>query len=309
MFLFRISIRLISGLVMIGMAIALGALLRRCLDCKWRFFRMGAVCFVASQVFHIPFNLFVLQPLVKTKILGLDLQDGLQGLNLAILAVLYGLSAGVFEEVSRWFLYRYWIVPSFSSHTTSIMLGAGHGGCEAILVGIAAILALAQMILALRSVDNLSDIIREDQLEQVEHVISDYWALPWYGVLMGPLERVITMTAHMSLSILVWQGFVRQSSGLWLVAAIAFHSAIDAVSIFALLTWNRYVVEIILAFTFFPCSLCILFYIEDRSQFLPLTQNDETVLPLDETILPPEEYTALSYQGAKPRIDCSLSMG
>jgi uncharacterized membrane protein YhfC len=292
MFLFQVFIRLISGFAMIGMAIALGTLLRRCLDCKWRFFRMGAVCFVASQVFHIPFNLFVLQPLVKN-FLGLDLQDGLRGLNLAILAVLYGLSAGVFEEVSRWFLYRYWIVPSFSIYKTSIMLGAGHGGCEAIIVGIASILALVQMI-ALRSVDNLSDIIPEDKLEQVEQAISDYWTLPWYGVLMWPLERVIAMTAHMSLSILVWQGFVRQSSGLWLMVAIAFHSAIDAVAVFALFTWNRYVVEIILAITFFPCSLCILFYIQDRSQFLPLTQNDESVLPLDETVLPPEiECTAL----------------
>ena len=51
-----------------------------------------------------------------------------------IYAVFLGLSAGVFEETARYLTYRFWAKDA-RSWSRGLMLGAGHGGSEAILVG------------------------------------------------------------------------------------------------------------------------------------------------------------------------------
>ena len=123
------------------------------------------------------------------------------------------------------------------------MLGAGHGGCESILVGVAAILALVQMMVWRHK--NTFDPINEDTNEKMQKIVAEYWALPWYGVLTTPVERVFAMVLHMSLSNLVWQGFVSATVPRirWLLVAITFHSAVDAVAYYTLVAWNVYIVD------------------------------------------------------------------
>ena len=60
-----IAVRLLNGLLMIAMPIALGIYLVRRTGQHWKLFLVGAVLFVASQVLHIPFNLIVLNPILE----------------------------------------------------------------------------------------------------------------------------------------------------------------------------------------------------------------------------------------------------
>ena len=56
---------------------------------------IGMLGFVASQVLHIPFNQFILNPIISDGISG----QGTVG-QIVMAAILLGLSAGVFEEVT-----------------------------------------------------------------------------------------------------------------------------------------------------------------------------------------------------------------
>src|SRR3972149_48142 len=102
----EIAARGAPPLRMIAMPMALGAYLIRRYRSGWGLFLVGAVTFIGSQIFHIPFNAYVLNPLLASA--GFGAETG-PGLTLALAALLLGLSAGVFEEGARWLAYRFWI--------------------------------------------------------------------------------------------------------------------------------------------------------------------------------------------------------
>ena len=118
-----IAVRLLNGLLMIAMPIALGIYLARRTGQRWKLYLVGAVLFVASQVQHIPFNLVVLNPILEQ----LGFGDGSFNASLVVGALLLGLFAGLFEEITRWLGLRYWIKEA-RSWSSSLMYGAGWGG-------------------------------------------------------------------------------------------------------------------------------------------------------------------------------------
>ena len=69
-----IAIRFLNPLLMIALGLGLGVFFGRRLGAEWRLFGIGAVTFIASQVFHIPFNGRALTPALAT--LGLNTTDG-----------------------------------------------------------------------------------------------------------------------------------------------------------------------------------------------------------------------------------------
>ena len=230
-----IFVRLLNVLLMVAMPLALGVSLARRSRVEWRIFLFGAGAFIGAQIFHLPFNGYVLSPL--TERLGLLGSGG--GLPLFFYAILFGLSAGVFEEVARYLVYRIWMRDS-RTKWDGLMFGAGHGGLESILLGGLAGLALFQA-LTYRNAD-LSTVVPADQLDLARAQIEAYWAAPWYAVLLSAGERLFAICFHLSASLLVLQAFVRRNPA-WLAVAIGWHAIIDAVAVFALVTWGAYVSE------------------------------------------------------------------
>jgi len=97
---------LLNGLLMIAIPLILGVVLARRWRLSWGLFGVGAATFVASQLLHIPFNNLVLTPFVTER--GMFAAGGLAFVTAALL---YGLSAGVFEEVARFVFYTAFIRP------------------------------------------------------------------------------------------------------------------------------------------------------------------------------------------------------
>lgn len=232
----EIVIRPLTALLMIAMPLALGVYLNRKLEGTWRLFGIGALTFVVSQVLHIPFNFLVLNPLMKR--FGLSMSVTTQ---LVVIAILLGLSAGVFEEVARYVFYRLWLKKDEDrTWRSAVMFGAGHGGGEAIILGVLALVAFVRL-LALRDVD-LSTQVPPDQLELAQMQVEMYWAQPWYVVLLGAVERAAAISFHISASVMVLQVFRRRNI-LWLFLAIGWHTLLDAVAVFGIQTWGVYVTE------------------------------------------------------------------
>jgi len=228
-------VALANSLLMIGMPVLLGIWLARRLKVEWRVYGLGMVTFVASQVLHIPFNQWLLSPVMQR--LGLEPAAG--NAALALVAVLLGLSAGVFEESARLLMLR-GPLREARSWSEGLMFGAGHGAIEAILLGLLSLNAYVQLV-ALRNVD-LATVLDPARVEGVSAALTTYWSLPWYQHLIPALERAFALGLHVGLSILVLQAFVRRNY-LWFVLAVLWHAAVDALGVFALSTWGVYVTE------------------------------------------------------------------
>ncbi len=249
-----IAVRLLNGLLMIAMPIALGIYLARRMGKRWKLFLVGAVLFVASQVLHIPFNLIVLNPILEQIGFG----QGNFGAALLLGALLLGLSAGLFEEITRWLGLRYWIKEA-RTWSSSLMYGAGWGGMEAILVGLAVLWALTQALLWERGF--LQSLIPADQLALVDEQFAAYWDTPLFLNLLGAAERSFALMLHLSLSVMVMRVFTHNNR-LWLVAAIAWHTFVNAVAVVAITQISAVATEAIVA-VMGGISLVIVFYLKE----------------------------------------------
>jgi uncharacterized membrane protein YhfC len=212
--------RALNPLLMIALPLALGVTLARRYRVDWRYFGLGALAFFGSQVLHIPFNVWVLSP----GLTRLGFGPTAQGASAVVFALVIGLSAGIFEESARYLLIRLW--PRLEQRwENAMMFGAGHGGLEAILLGLLVGYGFFQA-LALRGVP-LETAVPAEQLALTRSQLAAYWALPWHLAILGAVERLGTLGVHLGLTILVLQAFTRRHLG-WLGLAIGWHTLVNA---------------------------------------------------------------------------------
>lgn len=236
-----VIVRFLNALLMVFIPLFLGVLLYRRFRLSWRIFFAGAFVFVFSQAAHIPFNQVVLGPFIESQ--GLNGSDSRW--DLLIISLLLGASAGFFEETARSLAYRFW-QRGVRSWEGGVMFGAGWGGVESILLGLLAMFGLYQA-LALRNAD-LSTILPAGQTVQAAAELANYWGIPWYGALLGALERGFAIIIQISLSLMVLQAFLR-GKRLWLLLAFFWHTLVDAFGLFAFGTWGPYVAEALIGLT------------------------------------------------------------
>ncbi len=231
----------LNSLLMITMPVLLGIWLVHRYRVSWKLFLIGAAGFIISQIGHIPFNRYVLEPFVDSmlepeRMLG----------TVLIAALLFGLSAGVFEEVTRYLFYYF--RKSMRGWDDGLMFGAGWGGVEAIVFGLLAATTVINVYIYQSGM--IESLVPADQMaanaeavavtaQQVEELVNS----PPYLFLLGAVERVFALILHLSLSILVLQVFVRKNI-VWLFAAIAWHTAIDAIAVVGLYQeWDPLLIE------------------------------------------------------------------
>ena len=207
---------IISFLGMIVLPILLWIYFRRKFALSWKLILAGALTFITSQVLHIP--------------LVFGMNSFLQTLPLLANAIILGLLAGVFEETARYILFKF-ILRNTKSWKEGILVGLGHGGIEALLLGILAAVGFATMI-GYRSID-LSTVpgIPADQLELARQQVEAYWSAPWYIALLGFVERVFAICLHVSLSVMVLYAIV-YGKPVWFWLALLWHAFVDAVAVY-----------------------------------------------------------------------------
>jgi uncharacterized membrane protein YhfC len=243
----------LNGLLMVAIPVGLGIYLTRRFHLGWRIWLIGAATFILSQIGHIPFN----QGLTLLFQRGI-LPSPPAEWRLPFNAVVLGLSAGLFEELARYGAYRWWAKEA-RSWRKGVLLGAGHGGAEALILGLLVLYAFAQM-LALRGQD-LSSLLGNQmtpaQIQALQAQLNVYWSAPWAATLFGALERAFTIPVQITLSVIVLQAFVRRQSR-WVWLAVGWHALIDAASVYASNTIGIYWTEAVIALVAL-ISLAILF--------------------------------------------------
>lgn len=207
---------IVSFLGMIILPIVLWIYFTRTFALSWKLILAGGLTFIASQVLHIP--------------LVIGMGSFLQSVSLLVNAIILGLLAGVFEETARYILFKL-ILKNTRSWKEGILVGLGHGGTEAVLLGILAAVGFVTMI-GYRNID-LSTVpsIPADQLELARQQVEAYWSTPWYIALMGFVERIFAIFLHVSLSVMVLYA-VASRKPLWFWLALLWHALVDAVAVY-----------------------------------------------------------------------------
>lgn len=277
---------------MIATPIALAVMLTHRWKMGWRVWWIGAITFVLSQVGRIPFNGLV-SPLFN--LFGfISLHPTLQ---LLIKAVLLGLSAGLFEEGARYLVLRIWLKES-RSWRSGVLFGAGHGGMEAILVGLLALYAAIQIItLSNATPEQLTQLVGADNVTLVQSQLAAALSAPWYAALLGALERFFTIPSQIAMTVMVMQAFTRKKVA-WLLAAVGYHALLDGLTVFLQPSLTVYQLEDVIGI-FAVVSVAIIFLLRQPEPITNLEPAPATspvipaIQPVEET---PENLDNSRYQ-------------
>lgn len=148
-----------------------------------------------------------------------------------VLYCVYGcLAAGVFEETGRFIAYKLFMKKHGSLHN-AVMMGLGHGGFEAILLFGVTMLSYFAIALTINTIgyEAMLEQITAGNPELLETAREQLEAISQAGlttVAAGLYERVVAMTVHVSLSVVVYRS--TDKGRLWLYPlAILLHALVD----------------------------------------------------------------------------------
>lgn len=255
-------------LIMFAVGIAAGIFFTRRYRLGWGLYLIGAATFVFSQIGHIPFNIIV----------GAALDEPISQLpatgRLVATAVFLGLSSGLWEEWARYLVLRFWVKDA-RSWGQAMVFGAGHGGIEAIITGVLALLTFLAMTVY-RGMD-LSALVPPEQLAMAQQEFDNYWGAPWYFALMPGFERVFAVIAHLSMAGLVMHSFISGKIR-WVWASVLVHATLNAVAVVLMEVTNVYVTEAYLGVFSLGCLAIILWL-----------RKVQPLLPEEEPLPPPPE--------------------
>jgi uncharacterized membrane protein YhfC len=275
----------LSATLMLIMPVLLGWFIHRQRQVRWGLFFIGVLGFVGSQILHIPFNWLIT---TKLNLLPSDLSVLT---NLIIVSLFYGVSAGVFEEGTRYFLYRFWAKDA-RTWGQGLMVGAGWGGIESILLGL--IVGINAIAIAAMSQGLFIDMIPPEQQPLLADQIQAMVTLPWYEAMLGSVERLFALCLQLSLSLMVMQVFTRRKLW-WLWLAIGWHTLVDATAVFSQFYWqNAYLTEALVA-VLALISLGLIFWLREP----------EPVEPALEPLPPPDPVKSSDMQATTDALDQS----
>ncbi|HBV22202.1 MAG TPA: YhfC family intramembrane metalloprotease [Jeotgalicoccus sp.] len=185
-------------------------ILRKKFKIRWLPFILGIGIFlvfalILEQIMHV----FVLSPEPDGTIALVSSSPWLY--------VLYGIfAAGIFEETGRLFAFLL-TKKHYRDVDSAVSYGIGHGGFEA-----AAVVALGMLngIILAVMINSGSDAISALPIAAEDLVVSQ----PWYMYLVAIMERVIAMSLHIALSVIVFSAVMMKGKWWLYPLAILLHA-------------------------------------------------------------------------------------
>lgn len=250
---------------MILLPIVLAFYLTRKFNLPWKLVLAGAVTFIASQVLHIPL-VYGLTALFTNGVLSIP-----EAWTAIFNAVVLGLLAGIFEETARWILFKF-SLRNVKTWSEGVLVGVGHGGVEALLLGVIGLVSVVSMI-AMRNADPSTFGVPPEQMELARQQVEEFWSTPVYMAFLGLLERAFAISLHLSLSVMVLYSVVH-GKPVWFWIALLWHATVDALAVYFFPILGALGVEAVIGVCA-AISLAVLFWM--RSKFVPGETADRPV--------------------------------
>ena len=209
----------ISATIIISLPFVFAVVLRRRRPVPWLYFIVGVFTFLGAQIVHLLLN----ELLVRVGVLPEKMPEGS---GLVVTALVLGLTAALTEELARVVGFR--LFPKARRFRDGLMMGLGHGGIEAIIVGV----LLAAGVSALWNLDSsglLPQGVAAEEYATLEQQLDliNQSALISFAPLV---ERVIALGAQVTFSVLVLTAFVR-SNWFYVLVAVLYHTVLDAAAV------------------------------------------------------------------------------
>jgi uncharacterized membrane protein YhfC len=212
---------IVSLLFVVAYPLVLAVIAHRRLHVGWRYLAYGASVFLVFQLATRVPAVQLIQAAIGDQ---LKASPALTWTSLVVLA----LTAGIFEEVGRYFGYRVLMRREEKTWSKAVMYGLGHGGFESIvLVG-------GMMLLGIINLWSFANggfaQLPEDQKTLAAQQLQTLNAQPGWVALLGAWERLWTLPIQVAFSVVVLQVF-RTGKLIWLLWAVVGHALVDLVAV------------------------------------------------------------------------------
>ncbi len=159
------------------------------------------------------------------------------------------------------------------------MYGAGHGGIESVVLVGLTVGAVWLNMTVLQAADVSGWGLPAGQAAQLQGQVEAYWGQAWFVPLLAAVERVLAITFHIGMAVLVLQAVVRLRPLYWLLA-IGLHTAVNSA---ALLTveagWSLVATEAMIGLFALAALAIVLLFREKGAAQLPQTAQALPPLP------------------------------
>lgn len=204
----------LSALIALLLPIVVFFALRRRMELRLRNVLVGALVFIVMVVVlesAMHYYLLTANPTTKAWF----------DANAIGFAIYAALAAALFEETGRYVGLRF-LAKAVPGNGTPVAYGLGHGGAEAMLIGLnIGVIAVLGYLMTTGQADSL----HLDAATTAK--IRDSLAGASFGTsLLGGVERISALVLQIGLSLLVWQA-VHARRFIFYLGAVAFHFAFD----------------------------------------------------------------------------------
>lgn len=228
----------ISAIITVAIFVGMLTFFKKKYGCSVKVFGIGCLVWLVFAQFIEGFA----HTIILKQNFGLTIQQ-----NLVLYSLYGGVMAGLFEEGGRFFAMKWLFDKERDNNHNALMYGAGHGGFEALYI--LGIVMFNNIIISL-SINNgtVASTIASIEALPVVQQASNFNALlqmetlpPWY-FLIGLVERIPALAAHIALSVLVWFAVKNAKPVLWFMA-FGCHFALDALVALSTGLSNTFVTE------------------------------------------------------------------
>lgn len=223
----NLTIAVLAICALLGLLLPIGTLiyLRKKYQATYKSFLLGALTFVVFVI--------ILEQYAHKLILSGSLGQTIAS-NIFLYAFYGGLMAGLFEELGRYIIMRLFMYKELDNSANALMFGAGHGGIEVIYVLVMSFInyIIYAVMINNGSMDGILATLSGSALSQMQVVIYNLIYSSPYIYLLGLVERVSALIAHIAMSYMVFKA-VKDHKPLYLLIAILAHALLDAFSVIA----------------------------------------------------------------------------
>jgi uncharacterized membrane protein YhfC len=233
------------------------------------FRRKDKISFKVVGVGALTFIVFsqVLERIMHVFVIGNNLLP-----NPIAFAIYGALAAGIFEEVGR-FIFMKLLLKKYTAWKDGIAFGIGHGGIEAILIGVMANVQSIVYAMIINSGNFEQTLLpqlgnNEAAKQSVLQLKDTLINTPALMFSLGGLERVFAVTLHIGFTMLVLYA-VRYRKNIYLFIAILAHTIMDLFAAFYQVKMLSILqVELVLAL-FFIATIIFLFKFKVKFNRMP----------------------------------------
>ncbi len=189
--------------------------------------RPGALPLIMGIIVFIVFALILEQIMHWAFLIAIPQTKSILGSNIWLYATYGGLAAGIFEEVGRFFAFKFFLKKK-TMWKHGVTYGIGHGGIEALLIVFPVILnsLIYAVLINSGSFDAMLSPLPQATVDVLLKTKDALLSEPSWYFALGGLERIFTITIQIALSLLVLYAVSKKKYAFFFLA-ILLHAALD----------------------------------------------------------------------------------